>query len=168
MRRVVPLDSIDLKELVCPWCGRSPGVSTLGLKTVRDGEVIGMIGAAESDALGSFYPRASVVITQLWVRREDRGELIGTQLVQALAARLYQRRHLRCIVAHGTPTAPTCQKLPIDWLENHGFTAAQARGQWRLDLRRTVRVPDPVMAALNATVRAIRPERPAPANRRGS
>lgn len=167
MRRVVPMDSVDLKELVCPWCGRSPGVSMFGLKTVRDGEVIGMIGAAESDALGSFYPRASAVITQLWVRQDDLGELVGTQLVQALAGRLTQRRHLRCMVAHGAQTAPSCQKLPADWLEDRGFTAAQARGQWRLDLRRTVRVPDPVRAAFDATVRVIRPERPAPANRRG-
>ncbi|MFV0407425.1 MAG: GNAT family N-acetyltransferase [Propioniciclava sp.] len=164
MRRVSPLDSGELGELVCPGCGRTPGAATFGLQTVRDGRTIGMLGAMDAEAAGGFYPRASIVITQLWVRPEDRGELVGTQLVQRLAAQVARHR-IRCIVAHGTYAAATCQQLPAEWLEQRGFVAAQARGQWRLDLRRTVWVPHAVRVTLQAGLRALHPERPAPASR---
>ncbi|MFV0452699.1 MAG: hypothetical protein ACK5LS_10755 [Propioniciclava sp.] len=164
MRRVVPLATHDLAELACPWCGRTVGVATFGLKTVRDGEVLGLLAAAHAEAIDGFYPRASVILTQLWVRPQDRGELVGTQLIQRLAARLAPGP-TRCIVAHGTVSDPTCQQLPAAWLEDRGFTRSQARGQWRLDLRRTIRLPDAVHAALKSTVGVVRPERPAPAGR---
>lgn len=168
MRKVIGLNSVDLTELACPWCGRTPGVSTFGLKIMRDREVLGLVGAAHADALGGFYPRASVVVTQLWVRPDDLGELIGTQLIHGLAARLVQTPRARCIVAHGTHRAGTCTEPPAAWLEHMGFVEAAARGQWRLDLRRMIRVPDVVRGALHATVRVLHPQRPAAANRGGS
>lgn len=164
MRSLVPLDSRDLATRACPWCRRTPQGATFGLKAVRDGQVVGLLAAAAASELGGFYPNGSVVITQLWVRREDLGELIGTQLVQRLAARAVARK-VRSVVAHGTRGVPDCRHLPADWLEGRGFVECVTGTQWRLDLRRTIRVPEAVRGMVDAAVRAVRPERPAPAGR---
>lgn len=164
MRSLVPLDSRDLSVLACPWCGRTPRGATFGLKAMRDGQVVGALAAAAASDLGGFYPPGSVVVVQWWVRREDLGELIGTQLGQRLAAQAHARR-VRSIVAHGTRGVPDCRHLPADFLESRGFVECAAGAQWRFDLRRTLRIPEAVKCLVDAAVRVVRPERPAPAGR---
>ena len=164
MRSLVALDSHDLRALACPWCGRTPQGASGGFKAVRDGRVVGVVAFAPGSELGGMYPAQSVVVLQLWVRREDLGELIGTQLVQQLAARAVARK-VRSVVAHGTRGVPDCRHLPADWLEARGFVECVTGTQWRLDLRRTIRVPEAVRGMVDAAVRAVRPERPAPAGR---
>lgn len=164
MRSLVPLDSHDLATLACPWCGRTPQGATFGLKAVRDGQVVGLLAGAAASELGGFYSHGSVVVTQLWVRREDLGELIGTQLIHRLAARAVARK-VRSVVAHGTRGVPDCRHLPAEWLEGRGFVECVAGTQWRLDLRRTIRVPEVVRGVMDAAARVVRPERPAPAGR---
>lgn len=166
MRSLVALDSHDLRALACPWCGRTPRGATHGLKAVRDGEVVGVLAAAPASELGGMYPSNSVVVLQLWVRREDLGELIGTQLVQRLAATAPPR--VRCIVASGTHRAGDCRHLPSTWLESLGFVESVAGVQWRLDLRRTLRIPDAARGLADAVSRLVRPARPAAANRTGT
>lgn len=163
MRSLVPLDSRDLRHLACPWCGRTPPRATLGFKAVRDGVVVGMLAAAPASD-GGMDPVDSVVVVQMWVRRQDVGELIGTQLVHRLAAVARDRR-VRCVVAPGTRGVPDCGHLPADFLAGLGFTEAVAGTRWRLDLRRTVPVAGLVRAARDAVGRFVRNPRPAPANR---
>lgn len=164
MRSLVALESRDLATLTCPWCGRTPARASFGLKAVRDGRVVGLLAGAQASELGGFYPNGSIVITQLWVRREDLGELIGTQLVQRLAARPPGSK-ARSIIAHGIRGTPDCRHLPAEWLESRGFVECAAGAQWRLDLRRTLRLPETLRGLVDAGVRLVRPERPAPASR---
>jgi hypothetical protein len=163
MRSLVALDSHDLRALACPWCGRTPQGASGGFKAVRDGRVVGVVAFAPGSELGGMYPAQSVVVLQLWVRREDLGELIGTQLVQRLAAAAPART--RCVVAGGTHGAGDCRHLPAAWLERQGFVEAVTGAQWKLDLRRTVRVPDAVRGVADTIGRLVRPARPAAANR---
>ncbi len=165
MRQLLGLDGHDLTGLPCPWCGRTPQPATSGLKAVRDGAVVGMVGWAAAGSLGGLYPTGSVVVTQLWVRREDLGELIGSQLVQRAAGVVSGRRGVRCLVAPGTLGVPDCHHLPADWLEARGFAESVRGSQWRLDLGGAIRLPDALRWTAEAAVRLVRPERPAPANR---
>ncbi|HHU37859.1 MAG TPA: hypothetical protein GXZ45_00990 [Propionibacterium sp.] len=166
MRSLVALDSVDLRTLACPWCGRVPQRATFGWKAVRDGKVVGVLAAAPASELGGPYPPGSVVVVQAWVRREDVRELIGTQLVHRAAAALINRR-VRCVVAPGTYGVPDCRHLPGAFLDKLGFAESIAGRQWRLDLRRTVVVPDAVRSAVTGFARLLRPGRPAPAGRTG-
>lgn len=165
MRSLMALDSRDLRELACPWCGRTPRAATGGFKAVRDGRVVGVLAFASASELGGMHPTGSAVILQLWVRREDLGELIGTQLVQRLADSAPRR--VRCLVVAGTHGAGHCFRLPSTWLERLGFVESVAGAQWKLDLRRTVRVPEAVRGVADALGRLARPARPAPAGRVG-
>ncbi len=167
MRSVQPVAPGDLRSVACPDCGRTPRVATHGFAVLRDREVIGFLALAATDALG-VLPRGSVAVEQLWVRPDDRGELVGTQLVQRAAA-LAHSTGARHVVAWGTRgAAPDCQHLPGGWLDRVGFVE-QVRGvQWRLDLRRTITVPDALRAAwslVGKVVRTVRPMPPAPATR---
>ena len=63
MRQLLGLDGHDLTGLPCPWCGRTPQPATSGLKAVRDGAVVGMVGWAAAGSLGGLYPTGSVVVT---------------------------------------------------------------------------------------------------------
>lgn len=164
MRSLVALDSVDLRTLACPWCGRVPQGATFGWKAVRDGEVVGVLAAAPASALGGPYPQGSVVVVQAWVRRQDVRELIGTQLVHRAAAALTSRR-VRCIVAPGTFGVPDCRHLPGPFLAKLGFAESIAGRQWRMDLRRTVRVTSLVRGLADAATRLVRPARPEPAGR---
>lgn len=164
MRSLVALDSVDLRELACPWCGRTPQGATFGWKAVRDGQVVGVLAAAPASDLGGPYPQGSVVVVQAWVRREDVRELIGTQLVHRASAVLVQRK-VRSLIAPGTFGVPDCRHLPGVFLGKLGFTESVAGRQWRLDLRRTVVVPDAVRSAVSGFARLLRPGRPAPAGR---
>lgn len=163
MRSLVPLDSRDLRDLACPWCGRTPQGATGGLKAVRGGAVVGAVAVASASELGGMYPAGSVVIVQLWVRREDLGELIGTQLVHRLAASLPRRT--KFLVVGGTRGAGDCRHLPAAWLEGRGFTECVKGAQWKLDLRRTVRVPGVVRGLAEGLGRLVRPARAEPAGR---
>ena len=163
MRSLVPLDSRDLATRACPWCGRTPRGASGGFKAVREGRVVGALAFAAGADLGGMYPANSIVVLQLWVRREDLGELIGTQLVQRLAAAAPQRT--RCVIAAGTHRAGDCCRLPAAWLEGRGFVEAVVGAQWKLDLRRTVPVTGVVRGALDAVGRLVRPPRPSPAGR---
>ncbi|MFP5415593.1 MAG: hypothetical protein ACLGHZ_01740 [Actinomycetes bacterium] len=164
MRSLVPLDSSDLQDLACPWCGRTPQRATLGFKAVRGAHVVGLLAAAPASELGGFHPNGSVVVVQAWVRQEDLGELIGSQLVHRLAAVL-DDRHVRCIVAPGTYGVPDCRHLPGAFLDRLGFVEFVAGSQWRLDLHRTVRVPEAVRTAGELFGRLVRPGRPVRVNR---
>ncbi len=157
MRSLVPLDSHDLRGLSCPWCGRTPPPATFGVKAVRGSDVLGALACAPASELGGFHPTGSVVITQAWVRREDLGELIGTQMVHRVAAKLGDRR-VRCIVAPGTHQTPDCHHLPGQFLDRVGFVEFIPGAQWKLDLRRTLRVPDVVRQVAGAFGRLARPE----------
>lgn len=159
MRSLVPLDSHDLRELACPWCGRTPQRATFGLKAVRGSAVVGLVAAAPASELGGFYPPGSVVVVQMWVRPEDLGELIGTQLVQRLAATVAPRRG-RCLVAGGTRGASDCRHLPAAWLEGLGFVESVRGVQWRLDLRGAIRAPEALKGLADAVGRLARPARP--------
>ena len=159
MRSLVRLDSVDLRALACPWCGRTPRGALFGWKAVRDGAVVGAVACAPASQVGDVHPPGSVVIVQMWVRSEDVGELIGTQLIQRLAAMCDPRR-VRTLVAHGTLGAPDCRHLPGEWLESRGFVECVRGKQWKLDLGRTLRVPAAVREAVQAIVRAVRPGRP--------
>lgn len=166
MRSLMALDSHDLHALACPWCGRTPQGATGGFKAVRDGQVVGVLAFASADELGGMYPTGSVVIVQVWIRREDVRELIGTQLVHRAAAVLTTRR-VRCIVAPGTFGTPDCRHLPGAFLDKLGFVESIAGRQWRLDLRRTVLAPDALRSVVAGFARLLRPGRPAPAGRAG-
>ncbi|WP_342372639.1 hypothetical protein PCC79_00125 [Propioniciclava soli] len=162
MRSLVRLDSVDLRALACPWCGRTPRGALFGWKAVRDGAVVGAVACAPASQVGDVHPPGSVVIVQMWVRQPDLGELIGTQLIQRLAAAEGARR-VRRIIAPGTLGTPDCAHLPGVWLEGRGFVECVRGKQWKLDLRSTVRVQDAVRGVVDAFVRATRAERPASA-----
>ena len=164
MRSLMSLDSRDLTSLECTWCGRTPPPAVFGFKAVRDGQIVGMLAAAPASSLGGLYPDDSTVIVQAWVRREDLGEQIGTQLMHRMAAAQTHRR-VRALVAPGTYGVPDCQHLPAAFLDGLGFLETVPGAQWRLDLRTTVRVPDVVQAVTDAVARVLRPGRPAAANR---
>lgn len=164
MRSLVALDSLDLRSLACPWCGRVLQGASFGWKAVRDGEVVGVLALAAASELGGPYRQGSVVVVQAWVRREDVRELIGTQLVHRAAAASTARR-LRSIVAPGTYGVPDCRHLPGAFLDKLGFVESVAGRQWRLDLRRTVTVPDAVRSVASGFARLLRPGRAAPAGR---
>lgn len=162
MRSVQPADPRDLHGLSCPACGSTPIAATLGFKVMRDESVLGFVAVAPSDDLG-LLPRGSASITQLWVRPDDVGELIGTQLVHRAAATLHARG-VRVLVARGTRGTSDCRHLPGDWLERLGFVEYVRGAQWRLDLRRTIVASDAVRAAWAAVGRWVRPGRaPGPA-----
>lgn len=163
MRSIRQAEPGDLRTRACPVCGAVPRWATLGFTVARDGEVVGFLALAPSDALG-VLPRGSMVVEQLWVRPEDVGEQVGTQLVQRAAAVLHARR-VRCLVATGTRGVADCRHLPGAWLERVGFVEQVRGAQWRLDLRRAVPVPDAVRAAWAGVGRLVRPVRPAPASR---
>ena len=122
-----------------------------------------MLACSASEELGGFYPVSSVVITQLWVRPDDVGELVGSQLVQRLAAVVLPGR-VRYVVAGGTHGASDCRHLPSGFLDALGFVESVPGVQWRLDLRRTSWV---MRAArqLAAWVERLPGRRPAPAGR---
>ncbi|MFT3876445.1 MAG: hypothetical protein QM708_08500 [Propioniciclava sp.] len=164
MRSIMSLDSQDLTALACPWCGRTPPPAVFGLKTVREGEVVGMIAAAPASALNGPYLEGSTVIVQAWVRRPEVGEQIGTQLMHRLAA-TQTHRGVRALIAPGTYGVPNCQHLPAAFLDGLGFLETVPGAQWRMDLRSTIRVPDAVQAVADAVSRILRPGRPAAANR---
>lgn len=163
MRSLQPLDGHDLREAVCPWCGRTPRAAAFGLKAVRDGVVVGLIALAPAAADG--VDRAdSVLVCQMWVHPDHVGELVGTQLVQRAVAHLGERR-VRFLVAGGTHGVPDCTHLPGAFWQRLGFVEAVTGRRWRLDLRRTVCVPDLVRGVRDAVARAVNPGRPAPAGR---
>lgn len=164
MRSVQPVEPADLRRLACPWCGAVAASATLGFMVVRDGQVIGFFALAPTDALG-VLPRGAMAVEQLWVCPDDVGELVGTQLVQRAAGVLYARG-VRCIVARGTRGRPDCRHLPGGWLERVGFVEHVRGAQWRLDLRRTLPVPDAVRSAWAWVGRQTRPARPEPATGR--
>ena len=164
MRSLMSLDSQDLTSLGCTWCGRTPPPAVFGFKAVRDGEVVGMLAAAPASVLRGLYPDGSTVIVQAWVRREDLGEQIGTQLMHRLAA-AQTHRGVRMLVAPGTHGVPDCQHLPAAFLDGIGFLETVPGAQWRLDLRTTARVPEVIQAVADAVTRVLRPQRAAPANR---
>lgn len=165
MRSLVAVDSNDLATLQCPWCGRPAPRSAFGFKVVRDGEVIGLATCSPADQLGGLYPVASVVITQLWVRPDDVGELVGSQLVQRAAAVVVGTRRLRYLVAGGTHGPSDCRHLPARFLAALGFTESVPGVQWRLDLRRTARVKQAMRSASALMGRLLDGRRPAPAGR---
>lgn len=164
MRSLVALDSTDLATLACPSCGRRAPRSEFGVKVVRDGVEIGAVTCSSSDRLGGLYPVSSVVITQLWVRPDDVGELVGSQLVQRVAALVAERR-VRYLVAGGTHGVPDCRHLPSGFLTALGFTETVPGVQWRLDLRRTARVSRAVRSASAWVEQLLEGRRPAPAGR---
>lgn len=170
MRSLVALDTSDLRQLSCPWCGRTPPRATHGFKVVRAGTVIGMVAAAPGTDLGDPYPSGAVVITQAWVRREDLGEGVGSQLLHRLARQLIQqrRRGVRYLVAPGTRGELDCRHLPGAFLDGLGFEECVAGAQWRLDLRRTVPLPDALRGVGVALGTWVRQLRPASAVREGS
>lgn len=163
MRSLQALDGHDLRTLACPWCGRTPGEATFGLKAVRDGEAVGLLALREADE-GGVDRAGSVLVCQLWVHPEHAGELVGTQLVHRAVAHL-DERHVRTLVAPGTHGVPDCAHAPGAFWERLGFVEAVAGRRWRLDLRRTVRVPDLVRGVRDAVARAVNPGRPATAGR---
>lgn len=164
MRALEPLDTHDLRTLACPTCGRTPVGATLGFKALRDGVVIGVLAASPASELGGFFPQGSVVITQMWVRDADVREMVGSQLVHRTAAVLGARK-VRTIVASGTRGRPDCRHLPAGFLEKLSFVEFVPGIQWKLDLRRTVRVPELVRVAADEVARVVRPRRPMPASR---
>lgn len=164
MRSLLPLDANDLRALACPTCGRTPVGASFGFKAVREGVIVGALAGAPASELGGFYPRDAVVITQEWVRSDDERELIGTQLVQRAAGLLVGHR-VRCLVAGGTRGVPDCAHLPAAFLERLGFVEFVPGSQWRLDLGRTVKVPDAVAALADWLAGLIGPGRAAPARR---
>ncbi len=164
MRSIVSLDSVDLAGLTCPWCGRGVPRSAFGFKVTRGGEVVGLAACTPSEELGGLYPSSSVVIDQLWVRPPDVGELVGSQLVQRVAAVVGTRRR-RYVVAGGTHGVPDCRHLPADFLAALGFVESVPGVQWRLDLRRTARVAQAVRSASGLVSRLLEGRRAAPAGR---
>ena len=164
MRSLVALASADLVTLTCPSCGRRAPRSEFGIKVVRDGEVIGVAVCSPADQLGGLYPVSSVVITQLWVRPDDVGELVGSQLVQRVAALVAERR-VRFVVAGGTHGVPDCRHLPAGFLAALGFIESVPGVQWRLDLRRAAKVSRAVRSASALVERLLDGRRPAPAGR---
>lgn len=165
MRTLVPLDSRDLSSLACAWCGQPPSDATGGFKALRDGEVVGMIAVAPAPADGAHAPQTCVV-RQLWVLPGHTTELIGTQLVQR-ELRDVTDRGIRFLVAPGTHGVPDCRHLPGAWLTKLGFVESVRGAQWRLDLRRTVRVRAAVRTAAETLARVVRLQKAAPANREG-
>ncbi|WP_040159238.1 GNAT family N-acetyltransferase [Nigerium massiliense] len=141
MRSLTSLEPADFRELSCPWCGSTPGDASAGFKVSRGGRTIGMIAVSPPDRGRDLCPPRSVVLTQLWVAPADLGEHVGTQLLQRLCAHLVSQR-VRCLVAYGRPGRPDCGHPPAGWLEQQGFAEHIAGVQWRLDLRRTARVPE--------------------------
>lgn len=166
MRSVVPLTPHELRGLTCPWCGRTPGAATAGFKVLRDRTVLGAIAVAPSHGQAGLCPSSAAVVEQLWVRREDVGELIGTQLVQRAAGQAVAQG-ARCLVARGTRGVPDCRHLPGGWLDRVGFVEHVAGVQWRLEFRRTATILDAVRGVTDAAARLARGGRPAPANRSG-
>lgn len=167
MRNLLPLTGTDLSSLTCPWCGRAPSTATIGLKVMRGGTVIGLVAAAPASELGGLYPSGAVVTTQAWVRPEDLGEGVGSQMIHRLARQLTQRenRGVRCLVAPGTRGEPDCRHLPGAFLDGLGFEEYVTGAQWRLDLRRTIPVPDAVRAVGDTVGAWVRHARPSPASR---
>lgn len=161
MRSILVAEPADLRGLACPVCGGVPAAAEMGFKVVRDREVIGFVACASSEALG-LLPRGALAIDQLWVCPDDVGELVGTQLVQRVAGYAHTRG-VRFLVARGTHGHADCRRLPGTWLERVGFVENVRGVQWRLDLRRTVVVPDALRAAWSSVERLVSRPNPAPA-----
>lgn len=164
MRSMQPMDAHELAALGCPWCGRVRQGGVLGFKVVRDKVVLGAIVLAPDRGELGVCPSGTAVVRSLWVRPEEVGEHVGTQLVERAAAHL-RAGHARCLVSAGTRGTADCARPPASWLEHVGFVEHVAGVQWRLDLRRTLPLVRQVSDALDAAVRAFRPARPAPAGR---
>ena len=164
MRSLVALDSHDFATVVCPWCGRGAPRSSFGFKVLRDDEVVGLLACSASDELGGFYPQSSVVITQLWVSPEHVGELVGSQLVQKVAAVVAPER-VRYLVSGGTHGVPDCRHLPAGFLDAVGFVESVPGVQWRLDLWRTTWVARAARQVMGWVERLWPGRRPAPAGR---
>lgn len=163
MRTLVPLDARDLAGLGCPWCGRPPADASGGFKALRDADVVGVVAIAPAPPDGT-QAAQTVLVRQLWVRPDHTSELIGSQLVHRVMRELSDRG-IRFLVAPGTHAVPDCRHLPAAWLEKLGFVESVRGAQWRLDLRRTIRVRNAALAAVESLVRVVRPQRAAPANR---
>lgn len=164
MRSMQPMDAADLATLSCPWCGRVRSGGTAGFKVVRDKVVLGAIVLAPHAGEVGLCPAGSVVVKALWVRPEEVGEHVGTQLVERAAAHL-RAGHARCLVSAGSRGPGDCAHPPGSWLEHVGFVEHVAGVQWRLDLRRTLPLVRQVTDAVGAAVRVLRPGRPAAAGR---
>ena len=166
MRTLIPLESRDLIELRCPWCGRTPPRGTAGYKAVRGGKTIGTAVIAPPVQGSDLCPPGSVVLTQLWVHPDDVFEHVGSQLVQRLCAHLVAR-DMRFLVAYGATGPVDCAHLAAGWLERAGFVEHAGGTQWRIDLRRTVPGLGLVRGAANGIIRTLGlgPDTPAPAGR---
>lgn len=164
MRLLDAMDSADFATLTCPSCGRGAPRSAFGFKVVVDGTVVGMAACSLADQLGGLYPVSSVVITQLWVRPEDVGGLVGSRLVHRIAAAVGIRR-VRYVVASGTRGVPDCRHLPAGFLDALGFSESVPGVQWRLDLKRTARVARAVRSASALVGRLLEGRRLEPAGR---
>jgi hypothetical protein len=136
MRSVVQLDASQVRQTVCPWCGKQPRRAAGGFEVRRDGKLLGVIGFAPSNDEAGHTPAGSAMITVLWVHPYELGEHVGTQLLQRLAWHLRASGY-RYLVSSGSGRNPTCDRPPAEWLQGRGFTEHVAGLQWRLDLRRT-------------------------------
>ena len=164
MRSLVPLTEQDACRLICPWCGRAAR-GTGGFRVVRGGATIGAAVLAPPERGSDLCPPRSAVLSRLWVRPDDVGEHVGTQLVQRVCAELLAS-DLRHLVAYGTRGRPDCAHLPVGWLAVVGF-ADHGGTQWRIDLRRAAPSLGFVRDAASGLLRGWRPgrDKPAPANR---
>ncbi len=164
MRNLVPLEARELRELVCPWCGRTPERGTSGFKVVRDGRTLGAIVLAAAEQERDLCPPGAFVVDRLWVSPGDVREHVGSQLVQRACAQLTSQR-ARCLIALGTRGRPDCAHLPASWLERAGFAKHGGGAQWRIEFKRTLPVLETVARAAQDVARALHPGRPQPANR---
>lgn len=139
MRSIQQLDANQVRQSVCPWCGKHPRRASAGIQIVRDRQVIGLIGYAKARDDAGHSPSGSAVITVLWVHPSEVGEYIGIQLLQRLAWQLRADGY-RFLLSSGSRGVPSCDNPPAKWLEKAGFTEHFAGLQWRLDLRRTAPV----------------------------
>lgn len=164
MRSLIPLETRELRELSCPWCGRTPERGVAGFKVVRDGWTLGAIVLARVEPERDLCPPSALVIERLWVIPDDVRERVGSQLVERACAHVVAQRG-RCLIAYGARGRPDCGHLPVAWLERVGFAEHVGGAQWRIELKRTLPVLEAITKVTSDAFRALRPGRPQPANR---
>lgn len=84
---------------------------------------------------------SAAAVTALWVARDCRGQGMGRQLVQGLAAAA-TRSGLQVLLAVGSRGPGSCAAPPVGWWQRQGFRVATdhpIHPVLRLDLDRTVR-----------------------------
>jgi GNAT superfamily N-acetyltransferase len=122
-----PPPLIEMEQTVRELCG-DPAAGAL-LVAEADGEIVGVLAASWQTAI--HVPGAYALIQDLWVRRSDRGQAIGHDLLKGLCALARERGMKRVEVGLPRESFPGIRATEAFYLHN-GFAPLGARMRWLL------------------------------------